>query len=157
MHAEKFKKDPFKITYNFLCAQTALNIIFAALIIVMLWGMIRTKDQMLVVIDGTDKAISSSVTIAKQSSKVSQDLRALKLQLDILEGMQIQIIARSPELYEQHKQMFGMVEMEILSKLEQELEKIKKQMKEVEKGIGEIVPKEGGLKLELDYSGEYPI
>jgi hypothetical protein len=153
----KFNGNPFKFVYNFMCIQTALNIIFGLLIVVMLWGTLRTRDNMLVVMDGTDKAIASSINIAKKSLKESKDLRKLEANLAIVEAMQIQIIARSPELYKQHKEMFSMVELEILSKTKKELEKIKKRMKEVEKGVNDIIPKKSGLKLELNNSGEYPI
>jgi hypothetical protein len=112
----KFNGNPFKFVYNFMCIQTALNIIFGLLIVVMLWGTLRTRDNMLVVMDGTDKAIASSINIAKKSLKESKDLRKLEANLAIVEAMQIQIIARSPELYKQHKEMFSMVELEILSK-----------------------------------------
>lgn len=157
MRLKNFSKDPFKITHNFLCVQSALNIIFMVLIIVMLWGMLRTKGQISVIMDGTDKAITSSIAIAKQSTNVSRSLRDLKVQLDILEAMQQQIIARSPELFKQHRQMFDMVELEIRLKIEKEIKKIKEEIEKNKTETKNLFPKSGGLKLELDFSGEYPI
>jgi hypothetical protein len=157
MRRKKFDKNPPHYIYNFMCAQTALNVIFVALIIVLVLGLISTNDRMLVVIEGTDKALDASITLVEGSSMLSRDIMDLRVQANILEAMQQRIIISSPELRKQYDRMFSEVEAEILGKLEEDLDKTKKGMEKLDKGIKELIPKNKGLRLDLDRSGEYPI
>jgi DNA-directed RNA polymerase subunit F len=88
---------------------------------------------------------------------LSRDIMDLRVQANILEAMQQRIIISSPELRKQYDRMFSEVEAEILGKLEEDLDKTKKGMEKLDKGIKELIPKNKGLRLDLDRSGEYPI
>jgi hypothetical protein len=157
MKYEKFTQNPFTYVYNFLCAQTALNIIFGVMIVVLILGMINTKDKLEVITNGTDIALSSNISIVEGSYKMSKDIIDLRVQTNILEAMQQRIIVNSPELYKQYDQMFSEVEVEVLEGLKREVDKTEKEMEKLDKGLKKLIPENKGLRLDLDRSGEYAI
>ena len=157
MNYKKFSQKPFEFVYNFMCAQTALNVIFGVVIVVLILGMINTKDKLEVITNGTDIALSSNISIVEGSHKMSKDIIDLRVQANILEAMQQQIIVSSPELYKQYEKMFSAVEEQILTNMGEDLEDIEKEMEKLDKGLKKLIPENKGLRLDLDRSGEYPI
>lgn len=157
MNYKKFSQKPFEFVYNFMCAQTALNVIFGVVIVVLILGMINTKDKLEVITNSTDIALSSNISIAEGSHKMSKDIIDLRIQANILEAMQQQIIVSNPEIYEKYEQMFSAVEEEILRRLGEEVDKTEKEMEKLDKGLKKLIPENKGLRLDLDRSGEYPI
>lgn len=148
---KKFNKNPFVFVYNFMCAQTALNVLFGAMIIILVWSMINMREKVILILQH-DNSTPSVVT-----DKVYKDINALKVQANILEAMQQRIIVNSPELYKQYDQMFSEVEVEVLEGLKREVDKLEKSMQKLDKDLRELTPKRGELRLDLDGLGEYPI
>ena len=154
---EKFKENPLQYVYNFMCAQTALNIIFGVMIIVLVLSLINMKERITLIADSADAAITSGIRLAQSSSKISRDITKLRSDLDVLEAMQQQIIARSPDLYRQHKQMFKSAEIELRAKIDERMKELEREQNKSDKLEGEIHPSEKGLKLDLNGLGEYAI
>jgi len=148
---KKFNKNPFVFVYNFMCAQTALNVLFGAMIIIIVWSMISMREKVILILQH-DNSTPSVVT-----DKIYKDINALKVQANILEAMQQRIIVNSPELYKQYDQMFSEVEVEVLEGLKREVDKTEKEMEKLDKGLKKLIPENKGLRLDLDRSGEYPI
>jgi hypothetical protein len=148
---KKFNKNPFVFVYNFMCAQTALNVLFGAMIIIIVWSMISMREKVILILQH-DNSTPSVVT-----DKIYKDINALKVQANILEAMQQRIIVNSPELYKQYDQMFSEVEVEVLEGLKREVDKTEKEMEKLDKGLKKLIPENKGLRLDLDRSGEYAI
>jgi hypothetical protein len=134
-----------------MCAQTALNVLFGAMIIIIVWSMISMREKVILILQH-DNSTPSVVT-----DKIYKDINALKVQANILEAMQQRIIVNSPELYKQYDQMFSEVEVEVLEGLKREVDKTEKEMEKLDKGLKKLIPENKGLRLDLDRSGEYAI
>lgn len=154
---KKFKDNPLQYIYNFMCTQIALNIIFGAIIIVLVLALISMKERITIIADSAEIAIDSGIKLAQGSDKVSRDIMKLRSDLDVLETMQQQIIARSPELYKQHEQMFNSAAKELRTKIDKRVEELKREQNESENKKGRLHPTEKGLRLDLDGLGEYAI
>ena len=147
MSYEKFAGKGFRAVYNLARLQMAINIVLFLLILLLAFVLYDMKEKVVLVIRGYSSLLIVNKKLVDISSKTTNVLENMKSNLRMLELYQEQIIARSPELYKQFKDMSKSVRKDLLGPLEKELEELRKN-----RGV-----KGKGLQIELDRSGEYPI